>query len=151
MGLFDRFKSDKAPTQEASAAVRVKKGTAPTQKGLTAKEWWKKGAALSHLGRDQEALQCCDKALAIDPNDAVAWALKGAALGTLGRYQEAIPCYDKALAIDPKNADSWASKGAALCLLNRHREAIPCIDKALAIDPQNVSAHQVKRVISASK
>jgi len=51
MGLFDRFKSS----------------TAPTQKGLTAKELCDKGATLGMLDRHEEALQCFDKALAIDP------------------------------------------------------------------------------------
>ena len=51
MGLFDRFKSS----------------TAPTQKGLTAKELCDKGATLGMLDRHEEALQCFDKALTIDP------------------------------------------------------------------------------------
>ena len=56
MGLFDRFKSSNAPTQ----------------KGLTAKEWRDKGDALAKSGRHQEALQCFDKALEIDPKNATA-------------------------------------------------------------------------------
>jgi Tetratricopeptide repeat len=63
MGLFDRFKSNTAPTQKASAAARVKKGTSPTQQGLTAKEWCDKGDALAKSGRHQEALPYFDKAL----------------------------------------------------------------------------------------
>jgi len=51
MGLFDRFKSSNAPTQ----------------KGLTAKEWCDKGDALAKSGRHEEALLCFDKALVIDP------------------------------------------------------------------------------------
>jgi tetratricopeptide (TPR) repeat protein len=58
MGLFDRFKSDKAPTQKADAAAWVKNG----------------GAYVS--GRHQEALQCFDKALAIDPQNAGAQQVK---------------------------------------------------------------------------
>jgi tetratricopeptide (TPR) repeat protein len=58
MGLFDRFKSDKAPTQKASADEWVKNG----------------GAYVS--GRHQEALQCFDKALAIDPQNAGAQQVK---------------------------------------------------------------------------
>jgi|GEM_PF-441768 len=81
MGLFDRFKSS----------------TAPTQKGLTAKELCDKGDALAKSGRDEEALQCFDKALAIDPQYAKAWALKGATLGMLDRHEEALQCFDKAL------------------------------------------------------
>jgi tetratricopeptide (TPR) repeat protein len=86
MGLFDRFKPDTA-----------------AQKGLTAKEWCDNGrAALNTLGRPQEALQCFDNALKLDPKDADAWVGKGTALMALGRNQEAIPCFDKALDLDPQ-------------------------------------------------
>jgi len=98
MGLFDRFKSSNAPTQ----------------KGLTAKEWRDKGDALAKSGRHQEALQCFDKALEIDPKDAKAWALKGATLGMLNRHEEALQCLDKALELDPRYAMAWNTKGAAL-------------------------------------
>ncbi|MGB9371688.1 MAG: tetratricopeptide repeat protein [Halobacteriota archaeon] len=40
----------------------------------------------------EEALQCLDKALELDPRYAKAWALKGATLGMLNRYEEAIQC-----------------------------------------------------------
>ena len=88
MGLFDRFKS----------------GTTPTQQGLTAKEWYDKGTALIKSGRHQEALQCCDKALEIDPQNVRAWNNKGLTFGTLGRLQEAFPRYGNALKIDPQYA-----------------------------------------------
>ena len=61
------------------------------------------------LGRHQEALQCFDKALAIDPKAAV-WNLKGIALHELGRHQEALQCCDKTLATNPKSATAWAVK-----------------------------------------
>jgi tetratricopeptide (TPR) repeat protein len=104
MGLFDRFKSGATTTQKASAAV------SPTQKGLTAKEWNDKGFALKNLGRHQEAIQCFDTALAIDPRNVDAWYNKGATLINLGRHQEAIQCLDKALEIDPKNARAQQAK-----------------------------------------
>jgi len=83
------------------------------QKGLTAKEWCDRGGALAKSGRDQEALQCFDKALAIDPKDAMVWALKGATLGTLDRHEEALQCFDKALAIDPRDVDAWQQRNGA--------------------------------------
>jgi tetratricopeptide (TPR) repeat protein len=120
MGLFDRFKSS----------------TAPPEKELTAKEWCDKGDALAKSGRHQEALQCFDNALAIDPRYAMAWALKGTTLGMLDRHEEALQCFDKALAINPRDVDAWNYKGAALEMLDRHEEALQCFDKALAIDPK---------------
>jgi tetratricopeptide (TPR) repeat protein len=53
---------------------------------------------------DQEALQCLDKALEIDPRYANAWALKRTVLDILKRPREAIQCLDKALEINPQNA-----------------------------------------------
>jgi tetratricopeptide (TPR) repeat protein len=129
MGLFDRFKLSNAPTQ----------------KGLTAKEWCDKGDALAKSGREEEALQCFDKALAIDPKDAKAWALKGATLGMLSRHQEALQCLDKALELDPRDVDAWNYRGAALDMLDRHQEALQCFDKALAIDPTNAPHNKGNR------
>jgi len=97
--------------------------------------WNKKGCALQTLGRDEEAIACYDKALAIDPRCAPVLGNKGAALQTLGRHEEAIDCFDKALAIDPRSGNSWTNKGNVLHTLGRHEEAITCFDKALAIDP----------------
>jgi len=77
MGLFDRFKSGATTTQKASAAV------SPTQKGLTAEEWNDKGLALIKSGRSQEAFQCYDKVLKIDPQNA--HALNYIAHGTRGK------------------------------------------------------------------
>lgn len=96
MGLFDRFKTD---------------GT--TKKGPTAKEWFDKGKALTRSDPN-EALQCYDKALAIDPQDADVWSWKGATLGALERDREAFQCYDKALAIDPQNVGAQKSKAILL-------------------------------------
>jgi tetratricopeptide (TPR) repeat protein len=121
-----------------------KSGTAPTQQGLTAKEWHDKGYTLYALGRYQEAIQCCDKALAIDPRYAIAWFYKGTALVSLGRYQEALPCIDKALAIDPRYANAWALKGVVLLFLRRPQEAFQCGDRALAIDPKDAVAQYLK-------
>jgi tetratricopeptide (TPR) repeat protein len=137
------MKAGTTATQKASAAARVKKGTSPTQQGLTAKEWCDKGFELGTLGRLQEALQCCDKALAIDPQCAKAWNNKGYALARSNRPQEAIQCLDKALAIDPKDADVWAMKGAVLRNFrdkDHYQEAIQCFDKALEINPQLAEA-----------
>ena len=98
------------------------------------------------LDRHEEALQCLDKALELDPRYSVAWNNKGAALVKLDRHEEALQCLDTALAIDPRDVDAWNYKGAALAMLDRHQEALQCFDQALAIDPTNAIEQQGKPV-----
>ncbi len=62
------------------------------------------GLALNANGnRFIEAIESYDRALAIDPDFAIAWQAKGVALHNLGRYDEAIACYDRALSLEPGN------------------------------------------------
>jgi len=114
--------------------------------------WSNKGISLAALKRYEEALNCYDKALQIDPQSPVVWDNKGNALLNLGRCEEALDCYDKALTIVERIvltgfsgfAESgvaphaiWNNKGIALERLGRLQEAVNCYDSALAIDPKN--------------
>jgi len=54
-------------------------------------------------GRYLEAIECYDRALAIDPDFTIAWEAKGVSLHNLGRYDGAIACYKEALSLDPAN------------------------------------------------
>ena len=49
-----------------------------------------KGSALISCGRLEEALVACERALALDPNIAMAWMNKGIAQGKLDRFAEAL-------------------------------------------------------------
>jgi tetratricopeptide (TPR) repeat protein len=73
-----------------------------------------KGVALKNLGKHNEAIECYDKAIKIDPNYALAWNNKDLALYNLGKYNESIECYDKAIKIDPNYALARNNKDLAL-------------------------------------
>jgi tetratricopeptide (TPR) repeat protein len=103
----------------------------------TADYWVRKGSSLTALGRREEAINCFDQALAIDPREAMTWNNKGVSLYRLDRHEEAINCFDQALAIDPQHAMAWTNKGGSLAALGRWEEAINCFDQALAVDPRN--------------
>ncbi|CAD8215554.1 unnamed protein product [Paramecium octaurelia] len=55
------------------------------------------GLALQNMNKQQEAIECFDKAIAINPNNDNAWNNKGFALHNLQQYNYAILCYDQAL------------------------------------------------------
>ena len=67
------------------------------------KELYENGILLHNLGKFAEALECYDKALAIDPQNSKILSNKGLSLHNLGKFAEALECYDKALAIDSQD------------------------------------------------
>ena len=68
---------------------------------LSLKEIILKGNEHYYKNEYNEAIECYDKAIKIEPNDALAWDTKGIALVNLGKNNEAIECYAKAIEIDP--------------------------------------------------
>ncbi len=90
----------------------------------------KLGYLQNDLGRLEEALACCDKAIEINPKDEKAWVDKGLALYDLGRLEEALACFDKVIEINPKDTAVWSCKSWVLVDLGRDEEASACHDKA---------------------
>jgi tetratricopeptide (TPR) repeat protein len=136
-GSFSELREALEPILERKTGKKLE---VPQVGEKTAAFWINKGASLCALGRREEAIRCCDEALAIDPRDAFAWSNKGSALSELGRHEEAISCYEQALAIDPRDVVAWSNKGKVLSALGRREEAIGCYDQALALDPRYAGA-----------
>ena len=112
--------------------------------------WNNKGASLSALGQQKEAIECFVKALEIDPRAAGAWSNKGIALRRFGDLEGAVVCFSNALAIDPAQPIFWDNKGLALHGLGRPYEALECFSRALKIDPGQAGAWQGKGLALAA-
>ena len=67
------------------------------------KELYENGILLHNQGKFSEALECYDKALAIDPHNSNILSNKGLSLHNQGKFAEALECYDKALAINSQD------------------------------------------------
>jgi Flp pilus assembly protein TadD len=146
----DRF-ADFGAVRERLAEVYENLTGAPAPQPVRGEElsvvaWSNKGGALRALGRTEEALDCYDRALALNPRDEQAWYNKGVALGALGRTEEALDCYDRALALNPRYEQAWSNKGVALGALGRTEEALDCYDRALALNPRYEQAWSNKGV-----
>ena len=61
---------------------------------LTADEWMKKGALLEDFELYEEAIDCYNKALEIEPTYAMFWLTKGGAFIGLNRFDNAINCFN---------------------------------------------------------
>lgn len=106
--------------------------------------YYEKGIELLNLWKYDEAIECFNKALKIEPADHNILNLKGAALMNLERAKEAIECFDKALEIDPNIENILNNKGLALSDIGKHDEAIQCYDKAVEINPNYEKAYYNK-------
>ncbi len=62
----------------------------------TSMAWADKGSVLEKMGRKEEALKAFDKAIELNPTNAIAWAGKGNALESLGRNSEADTAFARA-------------------------------------------------------
>lgn len=69
----------------------------------------KRAVALEKLGRTDEALASCDRAIAVDGTLALAHLHKGGLLNRLRRYDEALDCYERALQAQEKKPAAKAA------------------------------------------
>ena len=111
---------------------------------LSLKEIILKGNEHYYKNEYNEAIECYDKAIKIEPSNFDLWFNKGYALIQLEKYEETIECYDKAIKIEPNDALAWDTKGIALVNLGKNNEAIECYDKAIEIDPSYTLAQDNK-------
>jgi tetratricopeptide (TPR) repeat protein len=68
-----------------------------------------RAAAQCHLERFEAAIESCDEALSLEPEDSKAWSRKGLAHLHLEQFKEAVEAYERAVALDPCNISSRES------------------------------------------
>jgi len=61
---------------------------------------------LEKLRREDEAVECYDRAIAADSSFTTAYLHKGGVFNRLERYQEALACYEQALKTEQKTLAS---------------------------------------------
>jgi tetratricopeptide (TPR) repeat protein len=63
------------------------------------KAWYQKGTTLQRLGRNEEALDCYEKALELNPMNMYIWFSKALLLASMGKVGDAIQALDGALGV----------------------------------------------------
>ena len=81
---------------------------------VKAADWVTKGNGFLGSKKYEDALECFDRAIEIDPDYEGAWNNKGTTLSRMGKYEDAIKCYDRALKINPKYIPAWTNKSVEL-------------------------------------
>jgi len=97
--------------------------------------------ALRETGREGEAIEHYEKALAIKPDYVEALNSLGLTLVHVGRVKEAIDRYGQALKIKPDYVQAHNNLANVLERTGRHAEAIEHYEQALRIQPDFMDAH----------
>jgi len=86
-------------------------------------------------GRDQDALNQIEAALALQPDAAEALAIRGNILIRLQRLNDALASFDQAIAEKPGYAEAFYNRGNCRQYLGRHEDAVADYSRALALNP----------------
>ncbi|MFQ5914579.1 MAG: tetratricopeptide repeat protein [Nitrospinota bacterium] len=130
--------------QLAIAHFRKSIEVRPSAEGHTFLGW-----SLSMLGRHEEAIAECKKAIPLDPDFGNPYNDIGVYLVALGRLDEAIPYLKKAMRAKRYCCYQFAhyNMGRVLVLKGREGEAMSFFEKALEYDPNYEPALQALRAL----
>jgi len=125
--------SDKA-SAEFQAAQKTATEKDPNQHLL----WAKLGESYDIAGRNDEAAQAYQQAVAAKPDDPGYYNNLGNVLARAGKIDEARAAYTKSAELDPtKAATAWRNFGISLYNANRGGDAIEPLQKSAELDPKN--------------
>jgi tetratricopeptide (TPR) repeat protein len=100
--------------------------------------WAKLGEAYDIAGRNDEAAQAYQQAIAAKPDDPGYYNNLGNVLARAGKIDEARAAYTKSAELDPtKAATAWRNFGISLYNANRLGDAVEPLQKSAQIDPNN--------------
>jgi tetratricopeptide (TPR) repeat protein len=125
--------SDKA-SAEFQAAQKAASEKDPNQHLL----WAKLGESYDLAGRNEEAAQAYQQAVAAKPDDPGYYNNLGNVLARAGKIDEARAAYTKSAELDPtKAATAWRNFGISLYNANRGGDAIEPLKKSAELDPKS--------------
>jgi tetratricopeptide (TPR) repeat protein len=100
--------------------------------------WAKLGEAYDTAGRNEEAAQAYQQAIAGKPDVPGYYNNLGNVLARMGKIDEAKAAYTKSAELDPPNAaTAWRNFGISLYNANRLGDAVEPLQKSAELDPKN--------------
>jgi serine/threonine protein kinase len=106
-----------------------------------ASDWRDKGIGLMDLGFYQEATECYNQSLRLNPNFAFAYNDRGIAYKELGQYEQAIKDYNAAISLNPTFTSPYINRGNVYYDLGQYEQAIKDYDEAIRLNPKYADAY----------
>ena len=95
----------------------------------------------------QLAAELIGKAIAINPNIAVAYYNRGNALLELKQLEGALASFDRAIELKPDYTGSYNNRGLVLQGLKLFDLALASLDRAIALNPEYAEAHSNRGIV----
>lgn len=103
--------------------------------------WARMGEAYDLAGRNDEAINAYQQAVAAKPDNAGYYNNLGNVLARAGKIDDARAAYTKSAELDPPNAGlAWRNFGISLYQALRMQEAVEPLKKATEVDPKSAQA-----------
>ncbi|HHP7244822.1 MAG TPA: tetratricopeptide repeat protein, partial [Elainellaceae cyanobacterium] len=103
--------------------------------------WLQVGMTLHRFGNLNEAINCYQRVIDLQPDQLSAYNNLGIAFKQLGRYDEAFQCYQTAIARQPDYPEAHNNLGNLLRQQGKFDEAIGAFQRCLAIAPDFLDAY----------
>ncbi len=114
---------------------------------LTAWDYNKQGNAYSREGQYEEAMECYEKAIKMQPENAVFYYNRGTAYGKCKEYDKALADYNMAIKIDPQNSYAYNNRGNVYYNRREYEKAMSDYNMAIKIDPQYSRAYNNRGIV----
>jgi len=103
--------------------------------------WHNRAMILNALRDPFDAILCCDKAIEINPYNAIYHNTRGVCLSALGLFADAMVSYEESLLHNPDLSSAWHNRGYVAKLLNRMEDAVTYHRMATHKHPGNPTYH----------
>jgi len=143
LGVAEMYASDYADSLEENAAAKQRAqanidkaiALAPDLADGHAARGWQRATLLRDFSGSQEDFE---KALALEPGNALVLRRYGLLQNNLGRAAQAIAAYRRAIELDPLSSSAWSNLASAYFLdPSQFRQAREALDRSLAINPES--------------
>jgi Tfp pilus assembly protein PilF len=109
-----------------------------------------RGLAYYRKGQYDRAIQDCDDAIRLNPNDAWAFLMRGVDYAVTRHHDRAIQDFGRAIQIKPDNEIAFRHRGIEYLATNQPGRAIRDFDQAIQIKPDGVEAYRGRALVYGS-
>ena len=110
------------------------------------------GIELTNQSKFEDALESLNKAIELNPSNALSYFSKAIAYHNLGQFRAAYENYGKAILLDKKMIDAYYNRAHAILGLEdateeELKEALSNLETATGLDPKFIDAHYYSAVV----